>query len=254
MAAFLFYSMEQKEWFKDWFDSKYYHILYQNRNEEEAAFFLNKLVELFNPNHDCEIIDLACGKGRHSIYLNSLGYKLTGVDLAEKSINYAKQFENDRLHFEVQDLRNLQLSHSFDIALNLFTSFGYFDSMETNKKVLQSIHSILNHKGSLLIDFLNIHYVKKIMKASETKIESGITFQISKKIEDNKIIKDIRFKDQGTDYHFQEQVQALCQNDFIQLLNESGFKPLKFYGNYQLEEFNPENSERLIILAAKQDA
>ena len=123
--------METNEWFKDWFDSKYYHILYQNRNDEEAANFLNKLVELFKPRQDCEIIDLACGKGRHSIYLNSLGYKLTGVDLAEQSILAAKIFENTRLQFEVQDLRNLQLNHKFDIALNLFTSFGYFDSMET---------------------------------------------------------------------------------------------------------------------------
>ena len=106
--------METNEWFKDWFDSKYYHILYQNRNDEEAANFLNKLVELFKPRQDCEIIDLACGKGRHSIYLNSLGYKLTGVDLAEQSILAAKIFENTRLQFEVQDLRNLQLNHKFD--------------------------------------------------------------------------------------------------------------------------------------------
>ncbi len=246
--------METNEWFKDWFDSKYYHILYQNRNDEEAANFLNKLVELFKPRQDCEIIDLACGKGRHSIYLNSLGYKLTGVDLAENSIEAARVFENTRLHFEVQDLRNLQLKHSFDIALNLFTSFGYFDSMETNKKVLRSIHSILNDNGSLLIDFLNIKHVKKIMKPFEIKVESGIEFHISKKLEEGKIIKDIRFSDKGKDYHFQENVQALCLDDFISMLEESGFKPLKFYGNYQLDEFNPEVSERLIILSAKQNA
>lgn len=246
--------METNEWFKDWFDSKYYHILYHNRNDEEAANFLNKLVELFKPRQDCEIIDLACGKGRHSIYLNSLGYKLTGVDLAEHSILAAKKFENPRLHFEVQDLRNLQLNHKFDIALNLFTSFGYFDSMETNKMVLKSIHSILNENGSLLIDFLNINHVKKIMKPFEIKIESGIEFQISKKIEDNKIIKDIRFSDQGHDYHFQENVQALCLDDFTEMLEETGFKPLKFYGNYNLDEYNPEVSERLIILSARQDA
>jgi hypothetical protein len=126
--------------------------------------------------------------------------------------------------------------------------------METNQKVLKSIHSILNENGSLLIDFFNINYVKKIIKAFEIKIESGIEFHISKKLEDNKIIKDIRFNDNGHDYHFQENVQALCLDDFSKLLHESGFKPLKYYGNYQLEEFNPETSERLIILSAKQNA
>ena len=113
-----------KEWFSEWFDSPYYHILYKNRNEQEAEFFLRNLVDKLALNHEQKLIDLACGKGRHSIYLNSLGYDIMGVDLAAQSIAAAKTFENDRLHFEVQDLRNLPYKNQFDVALNLVSFFS----------------------------------------------------------------------------------------------------------------------------------
>lgn len=239
----------EKEWFADWFNSKYYHILYKNRDYSEAASFLDNLIATLKPNLEDEIADLACGKGRHSIYLNQQGYKLTGIDLSPESISYASQFENERLKFQVGDLRQLDFSNRFDLALNLFTSFGYFDSMDVNLQCLRSIKNCLKPGGRLLIDFLNADWVKRVIVPYHEKTEEGILFKISKKIAEGKVIKDIEFEAEGKTYHFQEKVQLLSQQDFRNLLSASGFKLVIEWGDYNLENFNPEKSERYILLA-----
>src|SRR5690606_25453183 len=101
------------------------------------------------------IVDLACGKGRHSITLNKLGFNVLGVDLSANSIKEASNFQNDRLHFLVHDMRMTIPEVKAQAIFNLFTSFGYFDSMEENEKVLRAVHSNLKDNGILVIDFLN---------------------------------------------------------------------------------------------------
>jgi cyclopropane fatty-acyl-phospholipid synthase-like methyltransferase len=76
------------EWFKSWFDTKYYHILYKDRNDAEAQAFIDELAEKLHFQTDQTFLDLACGKGRHSVYLNKKGLDITGVDLSEESIEY----------------------------------------------------------------------------------------------------------------------------------------------------------------------
>ena len=79
-----------KQWYASWFDTPYYHILYKDRDYTEAQGFMDNLTNYLNIPEGGKILDLACGKGRHSVYLNSLGYDVTGVDLSEKSINHTK--------------------------------------------------------------------------------------------------------------------------------------------------------------------
>ena len=114
------------QWFEEWFDTPYYHILYSNRDYREAENFLNLLTAFLKLEKKSSIIDLACGKGRHSIYLNKLGYKVLGLDLSEQSISYDKKFENESLEFRVHDMRNRIESEPVDSVFNLFTSFVYF--------------------------------------------------------------------------------------------------------------------------------
>lgn len=246
--------MSNKEWFAQWFDSKYYHILYQERNHTEAEQFINKLVAFLKPASNCQMIDLACGKGRHAIYLNQLGYEIKGVDLSQQSIEAAKQFQSNSLTFEVKDLRQLNYQAQFDLALNLFTSFGYFDSLTVNVQVLEGIYQSLKPNGLLLIDFFNCKTVLENLVPSETKHLSGIQFHIEKKLQNHTIVKDIRFTDNGQDYHYQEKVQALSQHDFIQMLQQTGFDIHQTWGNYNLHPFDENKSERLIILAGKKHA
>lgn len=241
----------ETEWFNDWFDSPYYHILYQNRDYSEAEFFLTNLIHFFNAPKSRKIIDLCCGKGRHAIFLNSLGYDVTGVDLSQSSIEEANKSSNKNLHFEVQDLRDLKYSENFDIALNLFTSLGYFNSREEDALVFKNIHKILKPGGFVLIDFMNSELTVNNLLQKEVKLIDGIQFNISKHLENDFIIKKIDFTDNGTNYHFTEKVQALTLENFEEMLNAAGFKTYKVFGNYALEDYKINTSDRLIIVAQK---
>jgi SAM-dependent methyltransferase len=240
----------KKEWFSEWFDSPYYHILYKSRDAREAEYFLRNLVRRLQFNANQQLIDLACGKGRHSIFLNKLGFDVTGVDLAEHSIASAKDFENERLHFEVQDLRSLPYHEKFDIGLNLFTSFGYFDCDETNQLVMRQIYQILKPDGLVVIDFMNVNKVLSNLKLEEQKEVEGIVFNITKEVKNGLIIKSIDFTDAGKSYRFHEEVQILELKDFERLFALSGFSIEHVYGNYKLEPFDM-LSDRLIVIGKK---
>lgn len=239
------------EWFKDWFDTKYYHILYQERNSEEAQLFIENLVQKIGVKFGAHVLDLACGKGRHSVYLNKLGFSVLGVDLSEHNIEYAKQFENENLAFVQQDMRDPIKDQKFDTVFNLFTSIGYFDQLEDNFKVFNAIKGYLKSDGLLVIDFLNVERVLECHIGCETKVLDGISFNLNRYEEDGFIIKDISFKDDGKDYKFKEKVQALSLNDFTEQLKKSNFEIKSVFGDYKLSNFEPDKSERLIIIASK---
>jgi len=242
-------SMEKKkEWFKEWFNSPYYHILYGERDRKEAEFFLTNLVNKFQPSPDASFLDLACGAGRHSIFLNNLGFSVTGIDLSCHSISLAKQFENPKLHFEVGDLRTFTLPQTFDFVLNLFTSFGYFDCMDTNKMVLNQVNKVLKPNGYLIIDFLNAEKIIAGLVPYEIKEIQGISFEIKKQNVEGIIIKDIRFEDQGQSFHYQEKVQALSLQDFKFLFEACNFTLIETFGNYALGNFVETESDRLILV------
>lgn len=242
---------ENKEWFKTWFDSPYYHQLYKDRNDKEAQQFLRNLIAKLNPPKGAKILDLACGRGRHSRYLNSLGYDVSGADLSKASIDWAKQFENENLHFLVHDMRNVIQGAHFNCIFNLFTSFGYFSDKKENLAVLASVHKMLQDDGCFVIDFLNVSKICKTLKEKETKTVEGLDFSIRRKLENGSIIKKISFTDRGSQFKFSEQVQAFTKNDFNEMLSNTGFKIIGVYGDYAMHDFDEETSDRLILICKK---
>jgi len=82
---------EQKEWFQTWFDSPYYHYLYEQRDEKEASAFLQALSRKINIPSNARILDAACGSGRLAGQLQSLGLQVDGFDLSPSNIAEAQQ-------------------------------------------------------------------------------------------------------------------------------------------------------------------
>jgi SAM-dependent methyltransferase len=238
------------EWFSDWFDTSYYHILYKNRDEREARFFIENLCNFLAIKPNSSLLDLACGKGRHSITLNELGHKVLGVDLSQNSISVAKQQERRGLHFEVHDMRKIIPGLSFDVIFNLFTSFGYFDSSIENKKVIFSVANMLYEKGIFVIDFLNADKVVANLVSEEEKMIDGIQFLIKRIVEGEHIYKKITVIDKNETKNYVERVQLLRLGDFEKLLSPE-FKILHTFGNFDLQKFDATSSDRLIIIAEK---
>jgi SAM-dependent methyltransferase len=241
----------KQEWFDEWFDSPYYPILYQNRNEKEAHFFINNLYNLLkiSPNH--KILDVACGRGRHSIFLHSKGAEVVGIDLSEMSILEAQKNQKKDLRFYVQDMREPFMEKDFDIVCNLFTSFGYFETQKENLKVLQNIYNALKENGLLIIDFLNPTYTIKNLVQYETKTLNNITFEIEKIYHNNIIEKNIRFQDNHQYFHFIEKVRLFEKEDFLDFFQKIGFELLYIFGDYALNEYEKNTSERMILIAKK---
>lgn len=238
-------------WFASWFDTPYYHILYKNRNYEEAQFFIDNLVAWLSPNENATMLDLACGRGRHAIYLSQKGFDVTGIDLSEQSINFAKQFENTRLQFFKHDMRQSFEVQRFDYIFNLFTSFGFFESDVEHQKTLNNIAHSLQSNGIFVIDFLNIENIKKQLIPFEIKTIDGIDFRIKKSIKNGFILKKIKFSADGNNWQFEERVRGFSKTEFIKMIENSGLTIQHIFGNYNLEKFDEMTSERMIIVAKK---
>ena len=243
--------MSKKEWFEEWFDTSYYHTLYKHRNDEEAAQFIERIVAELPLKTGAHVLDLACGKGRHSITLNKLGFNVLGVDLAANSIEKAQVFKNETLQFSVHDMREIIANQKFTAIFNLFTSFGYFDSINDNSKVIQAIHEMLEDEGLLIIDFMNATRVINQLVLQEIQTIDGLTFEITRNYDGTHIFKRIQFNDQGKAFDFTERVQALNIGDFTQLLVNNGFEIMRTFGDFQLNDYQENDSDRLLIIAKK---
>ena len=238
-------------WFVHWFDSLYYHTLYKNRDEKEAQAFIDNLVQHLQITKGSKLIDIACGKGRHATYFNSLGLDVVGVDLSPNSIASATKNANATLQFSVHDMREVYQENSFDVVTNLFTSFGYFEENTDEQKAINAMASNLKSEGVLIIDFMNVKKVIANLVASEQKTIDGITFDISRKIEVGHIIKDIQITDGAIKQHFQEKVKAITLADYSEFITTAGLKIIDIFGNYKLEDFNAITSDRLILICKK---
>jgi SAM-dependent methyltransferase len=243
--------MQTKEWFKDWFNSPYYHLLYNNRSESEADFFISNLCSFLKLNKKAKLWDLACGKGRHAIALNKKGYNVTGTDLSEQAILEATKNSNASLDFFTHDMRTPFRINYFDAVFNLFTSIGYFKNFNDNVLVFKNVEQALKLNGYFVVDFFNANKVCTSIQPNYTEKRGDIVFCIHKQIIDNTINKRIEFTVNGKNYFFEETVSLLTKLNFETFANLSNLKLVTTFGSYNLDDFNTDTSDRLILIFKK---
>ena len=232
----------------DWFDSDYYHVLYKNRDYSEARNFIDNIVEYIDLKKGSQILDLACGIGRHSIYLDKIGFKVVGTDKSPNNIKKAKASKNQDISFLQMEMID-DTNHKYDVIFNLFTSFGYVNN-DYNLKTIKNIERQLKDDGTVIVDFMNTLVVKKNLVIEETKVIDDLSFKIKRKSDGKHIYKEIKFQDKK-DYFFQEKVMDLSLKDFEDYLKRYNLKIIKTFGDYNLNEFDIKNSERLVMVIKK---
>jgi SAM-dependent methyltransferase len=242
---------KQVDWFASWFDSPYYHRLYKHRDEEEAEKLLSSLIRTVPMKKGSKVLDVACGKGRHAVFLHKNGFDVTGFDLSEASIRHNKSFENDSLHFYVHDMRNQFRTNYFDYAVNLFSSFGYFESDHENRRAMQAIVDALKHGGILIFDYANSAFVRKQLVEEAVEKDDSITFKINKRIEGDHVIKAIQFRDAGQDYRYEERLRLYSLEALTSMIASCGATIKQCYGDYGLHPFQEAASERILLVAQK---
>lgn len=199
------------------------------------------------------MLDAACGKGRHSIQLAQMGYDVTGIDLSVNSIAEAKQSEAINLEFYVHDMRLPFRINFFNYVFNFFTSFGYFHTQRENDAVVRSMSSALIPHGTLVIDYLNVHYAEAHFEKGFAKKENDIRFEVSKWQDETHFYKKIAVDDPHNPKPliFSEKVAKFSLGDFTEMLSFRGLQIKEVFGDYQLSPYSLYQSPRLIILAEK---
>lgn len=245
--------MTSENWYKDWFNSSYYHKLYFDRDEAEAGAFIGKLMAHLQPPAGSRMLDVACGKGRHSRTLASYGHTVTGIDISPDSILTAQQDAPDNLEFYIHDMRLPFWVNYFDYAFNFFTSFGYFRTRREHDDAIHTIAASLQPGGIFVIDYLNVHYAEDHLKAGETLLIEGTEYTISRWHDAGHFYKKITVSDPSLPHpmSYTEVVAKFSLGDFTDMLAMQGLQVQEVFGDYELNAYDIRKTPRLIIVAKK---
>ena len=244
-------------WFEKWFSSKFYLELYQHRDEEDARWIINLLQRSISVNTRSSVLDIACGSGRHSLELARRGFNVTGFDLSKFLIGEAKIGQKEskekdlKVRFLIKDMRNFNFNNSFDIAVNIFTSFGYFDNDQENFSVIRNVSDSLKTGGYFLFDFLNKRYLEENLISMTKKKHGSSTVIQRRKIEDGFVKKNITISEGDKVSEFNETLRLYSLVEFKKAFEGYGLKIQNLFGDYFGNKFNETKSQRLIIIARK---
>ena len=245
--------MADNAWYKDWFNSPFYHKLYFERDEKEAESFIKKLIEHLKPAAGSRMLDVACGKGRHSKTLASLGFTVTGIDISPDSIAYAKQLEKENLDFFVHDMRLPFYGNYFNYAFNFFTSFGYFKTRREHDDSIRTIAKSLKPGGIFVIDYLNTHYAEDHIVHTEEKLLTGTSYRILRWHDDTHFYKKIVVDDPSLSeaLAYTEKVAKFSLGDFTDMLAFQDMQVQEVFGDYHFHKYDIKKTPRLIVIAKK---
>ena len=242
-----------RAWYRDWFDSPFYHRLYFERDEQEARAFIDALIHFLQPPPGSRMLDIACGRGRHSRILAEMQFDVTGTDLSFNSTEYAKQFEKENLSFYQHDMRFPFWINYFDYAFNFFTSFGYFATRREHDDAMRSIGASLKPGGIFVIDYLNVHYAEDHLIRHEIKNIAGTRFVIDRWQDEHHFYKKIGVHDVSlvTPEEYTEKVVKFSLGDFTDMLSFQNMQVIEVFGDYRLIPYDVRKTPRLIIVARK---
>jgi 2-polyprenyl-3-methyl-5-hydroxy-6-metoxy-1,4-benzoquinol methylase len=242
------------EWFEDWFNTDEYLNVYRHRNEAEAKQLIDLILKTVHFLPGATALDMACGAGRHSILLAKKGFDVTAVDLSANLLKVAKQAASEagvNVNFIRSDLRDFSIDINFDLIVNLFTSFGYFEDDEENFKIFKNVYQHLKPTSYFVLDYLNRYFVEQhLVNFSVDKVPGGDIIQ-ERSINEKRVVKKITIRKNGSEQHFLESVRMYTPNYLTREMKKIGFDIIKSFGDFNGNAFNAETSQRIIIVARK---
>jgi SAM-dependent methyltransferase len=254
--------MEQKEdrkrkeskWWKDFFNEHY--IKTYAHLEATTSKEIEGVAKLLDLKHKAKVLDLCCGYGRHCIELAQKGFKVTGYDLSKFFIERAcksAQALGLKIDFVEGDMRKIPFENQFDAAINMFTSFGFFERDEDDLKVLKGVNKSLKKEGKFLLDTINREFLIRnfqsrrwVKKSGFVMLEESFFDLFSSRIETTRtlIFNDNRRKE------YSISLRTYTLSEMIDLLNQSNFTLEGVYGNFELKEYGLD-SPRMILVSTK---
>jgi len=244
------------EWFEDEsFWREMYLFIFSEERFRLAEEQIEKVLALVGYKEGA-VLDLCCGPGRHSLALARRGIQVTGVDRSEFLLSKAEA-EAAKLDLEIEfvldDMRQFVRSNHFSLALNMFTSFGYFDDKEDDLKVLRNAYQSLEAGGSMLIDIFGKEpLAMKYQATNSTQLADGVLL-----IERNEICEDwTRCRNEwvlvkgATARRFNFQTRLYSGQEMKDMFRRAGFEEVAVFGDLDGNEYGV-NANRLIAIGRK---
>ena len=241
-------ALSEANWYQNWFGKDYLKV-YSHRDQKDAQQLVELILSNISLYKDSHILDIGCGQGRHLSVFADKKYQITGVDLSSVLLRIAK--ENHKNNPFVQliqaDMRELPLHSKFDLILNLFTSFGYFENDEENISVLNQIYTLLKESGIFVFDYFNSDFVKKNLVPKHKKEVGEIIVEQERFIEDSRIKKKLDLIKDGKKTTYYESVKLYSPDEIFNMLQSVNLKVMKTFGDYMGSIFNVESPSLLVF-------
>lgn len=248
-----------REWFEEWFDHPLYLQVYHHRDDEEAtrcAKTILALCGLEDAPQPAELLDIACGAGRHALAFARLGYRVTANDLSPFLLDRARELSlQERLHLEFsrQDMRRITFNRQFDLIVQLFSSFGYFESERDDRDVIASVSTLLRPGGCYVLDLINPGHLERHFVPHTSRKAGSLLITEERTLTETHVTKRITvLEENGQEHSFNESVKLFSREETFDLLASEGFRVDRLAGDYNGGDFNAETSPRMMLFARQQ--
>jgi SAM-dependent methyltransferase len=123
------------------------------------------------------VLDLCCGPGRHAVALAKRGFAVTAVDRTSFLLEHARARAAQAslpVEFVLEDMRRFSRPSTFDLIINIFTSFGYFDEQADDLRVLELVRNNLRPDGMFVIEMVSKERLARAFQATtSTELPNG---------------------------------------------------------------------------------
>ena len=248
-------SREPGAWYEDWFDEDYL-ALYAHRDDAEAERFVDVLWTRLGLKAGDQVADVPCGAGRHSEAFARRGARVAGVDLSRVMLQRATHDVNSvnaDVWFVRGDVRQIPLETGFQLAANLFTSLGYFESEKENENAFAELARLLAREGTLVVDVVNPAYLHTSFLSETLRELPGIVIWEHRMLdrERRRIVKEIEIRRGEQVRRIRESVRLYEREELAGLAGKHRLSVVDFWGDYDGRAFE-ERSPREILLARKE--
>ena len=233
-------------WFKHWFGTRYYALLYGHRDVDDARIWAQAILGRWGLPEGASLLDLACGRGRHAHFFAEAGQRVVGIDISEASIAEAR-VAVPSAEFVVHDMRESFRPEAFDAVCCLFTSLGYFEGLDDDRAVFAAVFGALKPGGRFVLDFMNSDRIVQDLVPEEWSTIEGVKFRIQRSCTDQVLSKRITVHDGMAIHHFEERVQALTPLQLEAMATEAGFVIDDRTDGPVLAPFDPLRSQRFVL-------
>ncbi len=233
-------------WYKHWFGTRYYKLLYGHRDDADAAEWVDGILGRWRLPQGAAVLDLACGRGRHVRHFMERGMRTTGLDISEESIAEARILAPGA-DLRVGDMRTPVATAAFDGVCCLFTSLGYFETAKDDQDVFDAVATALRPGGRFVLDFMNSEQVLKGLVGEETIEHGGIRFHVRRDLVNDIFVKRIAVFDGAEEHHFEERVQALRPDELLAMATSAGLEIEDCTDGPAGAPFDAEQSGRFVL-------